>query len=355
MGDSASVRFDGPLVTVIMPVYNAGDYLRAAVESVLAQTYRNWELILIDDGSTDGSVSRLDDIQDARLRRVWQANAGKPVAMNRGLTMARGEFYALQDADDLSHPERLERLVACLLAHPDVAGVYSGHEVILEGRALAPTFRSKSVEDCARDIALGRMPAHDPTGMYRLSLVRDVRYAEDLPIVEGLDYVLRVGERSPLMVLGHCLYGYRIHQLSVTKKDPSLRNRLVREAVDRMCDRRGQPRRQAPRPGLGAQTKQRDADNDLVSHFTASVADQVTAGRRIGALQTGLASWGLNPISPYYAKPFVYAMMPRSLMKRYRAGKERRESLTAAGLPPGTSSKPGAEEKEWIAREHERI
>ena len=58
-------------MTVIMPVYNAGDYPRAAVESVFAQTYRNWELILVDDGSTDGCVSRLDDIQDARLRRVY--------------------------------------------------------------------------------------------------------------------------------------------------------------------------------------------------------------------------------------------------------------------------------------------
>src|SRR5579864_7265455 len=105
-----------------MPVYNAGDYLRPAVESVLAQTYQNWELILVDDGSTDGCVSRLADIQDTRLRLVSQTNAGKPAAMNRGLGMARGEFYALQDADDVSRPERIERQLACLLAHPQVAG-----------------------------------------------------------------------------------------------------------------------------------------------------------------------------------------------------------------------------------------
>ena len=315
-----------PLVTVIMPVYNAGAYLRPAVDSMLAQTYRNWELIIVDDGSTDGCLSHLEDIHDARLRRVWQPNAGKPSAMNHGLALARGEFYALQDADDLSHPERLERLLQCLLVHPEVAGVFSGHEVILNGKALAPTFRSKSKEECARDIALGGMPAHDPTGMYRLSLVRDLRYEEDLPVVEGYDYILRMGERLPLMVLGECLYGYRIHAMSVTKKDPVRRNRLAQEVVDRMCDRRGQPRRRSPRSEVSGQNRPWDLDNDLVSHFTASVADQVTTGRRIGALRTGLASWGMNRTSLYYAKPFIYALMPRRLMKLYRATKERRNA-----------------------------
>src|SRR5262245_43772835 len=97
-----------PLISVIMPVYNAGEYLRPAVESILAQSYRNWELIIIDDGSTDGCLARLDDVRDPRIQRFSQENAGKPVAMNRGLTVARGAFYALQDADDLSHPSRLE-------------------------------------------------------------------------------------------------------------------------------------------------------------------------------------------------------------------------------------------------------
>ena len=312
-----------PLVTVIMPVYNAGDYLRPAVESIVAQTHFNWELILVDDGSTDGCLSRLDDIEDTRIRRVSQPNAGKPAAMNRGLTMARGEFYAVQDADDVSHPTRLERQVACLLAHPDVAGAFCGHDVILDGRPLAPTFRSKSVAQCAWDIAQGWMPAHDPTAMYRLSMVGNFRYAEDLPIVEGHDYIVRVGERFPLMVLGECLYGYRIHTQSVTKENPSRRIRLAAEVMERTRERRGQPRSERP-PLSGAPLEPWDADNNLASHFAASVADQVMSGRRLGALRTGLASWSLHPMHPYYAKPLLYALTPRTVMRLYRARKERR-------------------------------
>src|SRR5262249_9562297 len=157
-------------------------------ESVLAQTHQNWELILIDDGSTDGCVAAIDDISDPRIRRFCQKNAGKPTAMNRGIGYARGSFYALQDADDLSHPVRLERQLACFQSNPDVAGVFCGCDLIINDRSVAPTFRLKSAADCAREIVRGEMPGHDPTAMYRLSLVNEYRYEEDLPIVEGFDY-----------------------------------------------------------------------------------------------------------------------------------------------------------------------
>jgi len=328
-----------PLVSVIMPVYNAGAYLRPAVEGVLRQTYTNWELILIDDGSTDGCVAALDDITDSRIRRIRQDNAGKPVVMNRALALARGEFYALNDADDISHPERLERQVAALQAHPQVAGVFCGHEILLGDRVLAPTFRAKSVDECAKDIAGGRMPGHDPTAMYRLSLVGEMRYAEDLPVVEGFDYILRVGERFPLLVIGECLYGYRIHPESVTKKDPARRNRLVQQVYDRMYDRRGLARRPAPGLSGAPRDARRDADNDLVSHFTISVADQVTGRRRMGALRTGWAIWRMHPSSLYYAKPLIYAMMPRLLMNVYRDVKARRaERREAAATSPAAQA-----------------
>lgn len=309
-----------PLVSVIMPAYNAGPYLRGAVESILGQTYRNLELILIDDGSTDGSIAALADIDDPRLRRVSQPNRGKPAAMNRGLALANGSFYALQDADDLSHPTRLERQAHTLMAHPDVAGVFCGHELIVDDRRVAPLFRSKSVKECADAVAKGCMPAHDPTAMYRLSLVGGVRYAEDLPIVEGLDYVLRVGEQFPLLVLGECLYQYRVHSRSVTKRLVEERIRLSQELFDRMHDRRKLPRRRMSGWGNPA----RDGDNDIVSHFTASVADLVLAERRGAAIRAGLVSWRMHPLQPYYVKPLIYAFTPRVLMQLYhsiKAGK----------------------------------
>ena len=97
-----------------------------------------------------------------------------------------------------------------------------------------------------------------------------------------------------------------------------------------MRDRRGEPRRGEIRIEVDGQNKPWELDNDLVSHFTASVADQVTAGRRLGAIRTGLVSWKLNPRALYYAKPFVYALLPRAVMRIYRAAKQGRAKKRVA-------------------------
>lgn len=104
---------ENPLVSVIVPVYNAAAFLPAAVESILAQTYTSWELILIDDGSTDASPAICDTYADAnpRIRVIHQPNAGVSAARNAGLRHADGEFISFVDADDLVAPEYLQHLV----------------------------------------------------------------------------------------------------------------------------------------------------------------------------------------------------------------------------------------------------
>lgn len=104
---------ENPLVSVIVPVYNAAAFLPAAVESILAQTYTSWELILIDDGSTDASPAICDTYADAnpRIRVIHQPNAGVSAARNAGLRQADGEFISFVDADDLVAPEYLQHLV----------------------------------------------------------------------------------------------------------------------------------------------------------------------------------------------------------------------------------------------------
>jgi glycosyltransferase involved in cell wall biosynthesis len=112
-----------PRVTVLMSVYNGAAFLASSVESILAQTFRDLELLVVDDGSTDGSAGILDRYRsDPRLTVVAnERNLGLTRSLNVGLRAARGELVARQDADDLSHPQRLARQVAFLDAHPDVA------------------------------------------------------------------------------------------------------------------------------------------------------------------------------------------------------------------------------------------
>ena len=110
------------LVSVIIPVYNGERYLGEAIESVLAQTYRPLEVIVVDDGSTDGSRSiaeRYCRQSPNEVRAILQENAGQGSAMNRGSRAARGAFHAYLDADDLWLEDKLQRQVEALLTHPD--------------------------------------------------------------------------------------------------------------------------------------------------------------------------------------------------------------------------------------------
>lgn len=147
-----------PLVSVIMPVYNAGDFLVEAIESIVSQTYENWELIVVDDASTDNSWQIIKEykerypnkIKAVRLRK--NRNAGGDVAGEIGFRMAKGELVARMDADDISTPDRLERQVRFLQKHKKVDIVGSVAWVINErgeilGKKLVPTTYEKIKEE----------------------------------------------------------------------------------------------------------------------------------------------------------------------------------------------------------------
>lgn len=109
---------NAPLVSVLMPVYNGAADMRRALDTVLAQTFRDFELIVINDGSKDESASLLNSVDDPRVRVIHQDNMGLAATLNRGLAMARGALIARQDQDDLSHPERFARQVTYLRDNP---------------------------------------------------------------------------------------------------------------------------------------------------------------------------------------------------------------------------------------------
>jgi glycosyltransferase involved in cell wall biosynthesis len=308
-----------PLVSVVMCVYNAGEYLRAALLSILSQTYRNLEIIIIDDGSTDGCFASIADLlTDSRVRIRHQQNATRPVALNRALDLVRGEFYAIQDADDISHPTRIEKQVEALIEHPDLAAVFCGNDLIINGRSMAPTFAPKSVDHCKREIEAFRVPAHDPTGIFRMSLIGSFRYQTNLPLVEASDYVLRVGERHPILVLGECLYSYRILKSSVTRSDPTRRDQMVTEALRNACIRRGiQYDRIFPQRQLKT-SKNSVMDNNLAAHFMTSVLDQRAVGDRSGALRTAWECARLHPFDSHYYKAMVFAVAPEKVISFIR-------------------------------------
>lgn len=123
----------GPLVTVLMPMYNGEQYLYEAIESILNQTYRHFELLIINDGSTDRSVSIVESFDDPRIRLAHnETNLGIVATLNKGIAMARGKYIARMDCDDISFPNRLERQTTFLERNPDT-GICAGNIQIIQG------------------------------------------------------------------------------------------------------------------------------------------------------------------------------------------------------------------------------
>ena len=130
ISDAKSALTKTILVSVIIPVYNSSKYIQKAIDSVLAQTYNNYEIIVVDDGSTDNTKAILERYKD-KIHYIYQENQGSAAARNTGIKLAQGELVAFLDADDLwSMPEKLEKQVACFAADSDLGGVNTGWRII---------------------------------------------------------------------------------------------------------------------------------------------------------------------------------------------------------------------------------
>ena len=120
---------EAPLVSVILPVYNGIQYLREAIDSILNQSFTNFEMIIIDDGSSDDSAALISSYADPRLRCIQQNNQGLAATLNRGIALASGSYIARMDQDDISLPERFEKQAAFLEAHDDYGMVGTWAEI----------------------------------------------------------------------------------------------------------------------------------------------------------------------------------------------------------------------------------
>ncbi|MDG2113214.1 MAG: glycosyltransferase family A protein [Actinomycetota bacterium] len=304
-----------PRVSVAMAAYNERQYLRGAVESILAQSFADFELLIVDDGSTDDCLATIGDLDDPRIVVHRQPNQGKAVALNHVLDHARGEFICLQDADDLAGPERLATQVAALDAHPEAAASFCRHELIVDGRHVAPRYRGADVDECARLIARGVNPGMDPTIMFHRERTAHIRFDPELRIGHGEDHLLRIGEEFPVLVVDGCHYSYRIHSgnMSKGKGDDILRyHHIVRgRAAERRGDETnfgpGDKRMLRPEPMAG-----------VTGYVTASNVELVALGRRGEALRVGVRHLKGIWRYPNSWLPLAYALLPSFVLERKR-------------------------------------
>lgn len=208
-----------PKVSVVMAVYNGEGFLRQAVESVLNQTFSDFEFIIIDDASTDSSPAVLDSYNDPRLVRLGNKNnQGLSSSLNKGLKAARGDYIARMDADDVALPERLERQVHYLEEHPSV-GVLGSTCRLIDAHGASIGMKSRPLDDIAiRWAALLRNPFLHPSVMIRHDVVRhhDVRYDEQYRSAQDYELFTRMLEQTQGANLDNPLMLLRVHGSSVS-------------------------------------------------------------------------------------------------------------------------------------------
>ena len=230
-----------PAISVLMPVYNTERFVAETTESVLAQTFRDFELIALDDGSKDRSREILEGFarRDPRVRVVSRPNKGLVATLNEGLALAQAPLIARIDADDLCHPQRFEKQVAALNADPGLVAVGSCSAAIDEdGNALGNYPTPLSHEAIEKEHLRGQSSIHHPSVMFRTEVVRQLGGYRELVPCEDFDLWLRLGEVGRLANLAENLITKRLFPGSIVATTLDKRRRVLDQIMREAWDRR---------------------------------------------------------------------------------------------------------------------
>lgn len=225
---ATSFAVNYPIVTIVMPIFNGENYLDSAIKSILAQDYSDWELICIDDASTDGSaaiIARHAQLDSRVIHLTNEQNLGLPATLNRGFAEAQGALHSWTSDDNILRPNMISTLVTKLEAEPQVDMVYAGYSVIDEAG------------DIQRYVApppIDQRWYGNPVGaafLYRRQVTETLGgYDEQLFGAEDYDYWMRAARHFHMVPVETDLYLYRRHDRSLTDR----RSKQIRQLVSKV-------------------------------------------------------------------------------------------------------------------------
>jgi glycosyltransferase involved in cell wall biosynthesis len=232
-----------PLASVLLPVFNAERFVCQAIQSVLTQTFQDFELLLLDDGSTDRSPEIIRDVaaHDCRCRVFMGPNRGLIATLNNGILLARGEFIIRMDADDISMPNRFAKQIEFLQRNPQHVAVGSRLELTdPEGLPICEVIDCYSHEQIEAALLTPRLGIpHAASSIRRSALVRIGGYCAEYVHAEDLDLFLRLAEVGKLANLPDVLYKYRQNLSSICYQYRHKQAEAAANAISSALARRG--------------------------------------------------------------------------------------------------------------------
>lgn len=229
-----------PKVTVLMSVYNGEKYLQEAIDSILVQTFIDFEFLIINDGSTDKTEEILKSYNDPRIKIINnEKNIGLTKSLNKGLRLAKGEYIARQDADDISCDNRLERQIKLLDEKLDIAIVGTNYFRINEkGDIIQEIKRQEKDKNIKKYLLNGNQLGHG-TIMFRKSCIEKVGfYREEFKFAQDYDFVLHFSEKYKLANIPETLYKWRINSNSVSVSRKIIQDRYANLALRLFIERK---------------------------------------------------------------------------------------------------------------------
>ncbi|WP_180271139.1 glycosyltransferase family 2 protein [Fredinandcohnia onubensis] len=225
---------ESPLVTVFIPVYNSEEYLEEALKSIINQTYQNLEILIVDDGSTDQSVSIINSINDSRIHVISNdGNKGIPYSRNVGLEHAKGKYMAIMDADDIALPNRIERQVQFMEKNKEIDAIGTFYELF--GGRLTRTFKPKYItSDEIKAQLLFFSQIGNPTAMIRLGTLKKHKITYNLSYFVAQDYDMwvQISKVGNLHILPEVLLKYRTGHSNITKKSQQEKATKRKKIID---------------------------------------------------------------------------------------------------------------------------
>jgi glycosyltransferase involved in cell wall biosynthesis len=210
------------LISVLMPAYNADRYVAKSIESILNQTHANFELLIIDDCSTDRTWEIISSFaeKDSRVKIIRnQANAGISANRNKLIALSKGKYIAWQDADDISKSYRLEKQLSFLLNNPGV-GMVGGYLEFFDGEKSLYVRKYETDDEILKKNMFRQSPMAQPTVMVRKeALEKAGMFDEQLGQAEDLDLAYRIGNRYKWANIPEVLLKYRFHPASISNKN----------------------------------------------------------------------------------------------------------------------------------------
>ncbi len=296
-------------VTVLMPVYNARRYLLAALRSILSQDFKDFELLVVNDGSTDGSEGLLTVVNDPRVRILHQEHGGIVSALNRGLAEARGELIARMDADDIAVPRRLGLQARFMDANPDVHLLGSRFVYIdARGRTLySPNWPTKDAE-IRRTLPVFNCFTH-PTVMFRKASVLALGgYRQELQYQEDYDLWLRLIEQRSAAQLEDMLLYYRLSRASISFENRHQQSTVLDGMVKELSRQRRSEGEDLIQRGLGVSALRSELEQLATPRakrrrwgrqMVGMAQGCLKAGRRIQAIQFAMEAVWNDPRTPW--------------------------------------------------------